>query len=570
MQTQCATAAPLARASFPGCALLKVRVMVLVSSDERLAVRFAPYIDELHHFFTGHGLRFGAPPDILPLAERLARPGVFHDEMSSMVRAVIYREQESLTQADLLGLITTAAGGPAVDLTAPEFRAPTRQLLTFIGGALRSLWGQSPGGVKTPERITGVPEPTRVEPQTFSKRVGTQSPLIEDVQVLPDVPASTRRFSTAEPEVPAPSRRSRPGILSRLRAVWREPAQAAKPGDAAYPEYRPLPIFAAHLRPLWAVGIGGILLGLASGLALRNRPPLPHPAPHTAQTPHTFPLPGNENAGSVMRPLSPGSNPIDTFQADNAALQAANAALQAANAKLPPLPVPPHPEKPSPYVVSDSSLPVRDRVAPPAIVASGGNPANRTNTASGMDARTPTVASPPLPTHFSTQRPYRFPGEAMTERASTPRPQPSPLAARPAIAPRERSTRPSYAASVSPAPFPEYRSYPAPPARWRPAPSLPREHVFLSASGAMAGNLLAAPAPEYPELASSSGVEGRVVVQAVVGMDGSVIATHVLSGPEFLRSAAVNAVRRWRYRPYMVDGRPTVVATDAILNFQLQ
>ncbi len=96
-----------------------------------------------------------------------------------------------------------------------------------------------------------------------------------------------------------------------------------------------------------------------------------------------------------------------------------------------------------------------------------------------------------------------------------------------------------------------------------------REGVFLASSGMMAAHLLTAPAPHYPKLASLTHVEGEVIVQVVVGRNGGVEATRVLEGPRLLRGAAEHAIRHWRYRPYLIDGRPTDVATIVTVNFRL-
>ena len=85
----------------------------------------------------------------------------------------------------------------------------------------------------------------------------------------------------------------------------------------------------------------------------------------------------------------------------------------------------------------------------------------------------------------------------------------------------------------------------------------------------MAANLVSSPAPAYPVAASSAGVQGEVVVEAVVGRDGGVVDTRVVSGPPMLRAAALDGVQRWRYRPYEVGGRPIEVATTARLEFRL-
>ncbi|MEO6828889.1 MAG: energy transducer TonB [Acidobacteriaceae bacterium] len=86
----------------------------------------------------------------------------------------------------------------------------------------------------------------------------------------------------------------------------------------------------------------------------------------------------------------------------------------------------------------------------------------------------------------------------------------------------------------------------------------------------MTGNLIAAPPPEYPRLAGMFHVEGQVILQAVVSRNGRVVATHVLRGHRLLRGAAEQAVRRWRYRPFFVNGQSTDVATIVTVNFRRQ
>lgn len=85
----------------------------------------------------------------------------------------------------------------------------------------------------------------------------------------------------------------------------------------------------------------------------------------------------------------------------------------------------------------------------------------------------------------------------------------------------------------------------------------------------MSGHLLSSPRPAYPKFASFTHVEGQVVLQAVVAKDGRVSVVHVLQGHHLLRGAAANAVRTWRYRPYLANGRPVDVATIITMDFKL-
>jgi TonB family protein len=76
-------------------------------------------------------------------------------------------------------------------------------------------------------------------------------------------------------------------------------------------------------------------------------------------------------------------------------------------------------------------------------------------------------------------------------------------------------------------------------------------------------------APEYPEAARRAGVQGTVVLDAVVSVEGAVTQVNAISGPEELSLAAIEAVRWWRYEPYVVNGQPATVETTVSLNFLL-
>jgi protein TonB len=62
--------------------------------------------------------------------------------------------------------------------------------------------------------------------------------------------------------------------------------------------------------------------------------------------------------------------------------------------------------------------------------------------------------------------------------------------------------------------------------------------------------------PIYPQIAQLAGVEGDVVVDASIDSSGNVSATKVLAGPMMLRLAATDALRRWKYEPATLDGKP--------------
>jgi len=83
----------------------------------------------------------------------------------------------------------------------------------------------------------------------------------------------------------------------------------------------------------------------------------------------------------------------------------------------------------------------------------------------------------------------------------------------------------------------------------------------------MENNLISSRVPIFPEAAKANGVEGRVVLQAIVNKDGTVGHLHVVSGDPALRRAATEAVSTWRYRPYLVNGQPAEVSTTISVDF---
>ncbi len=74
--------------------------------------------------------------------------------------------------------------------------------------------------------------------------------------------------------------------------------------------------------------------------------------------------------------------------------------------------------------------------------------------------------------------------------------------------------------------------------------------------------------PDYPEAARPANLQGVIVLDVVVGRDGSVLDMHALNGPEVLAEAAMDALRWWRFEPYRVEGQPVVVETTVAVEFK--
>jgi protein TonB len=78
--------------------------------------------------------------------------------------------------------------------------------------------------------------------------------------------------------------------------------------------------------------------------------------------------------------------------------------------------------------------------------------------------------------------------------------------------------------------------------------------------------------PEYPDQAKDAGIEGTVLLRAVVGKDGSLLNLGVLNSnvDAMLAKAAMDAVSQWRYQPTLLNGQPVEVITTITVNFRLE
>jgi TonB family protein len=94
------------------------------------------------------------------------------------------------------------------------------------------------------------------------------------------------------------------------------------------------------------------------------------------------------------------------------------------------------------------------------------------------------------------------------------------------------------------------------------------ERVRVSAAVSQA-LLLQKVAPAYPTSAKKLHVQGQVLVNFVIDKDGNVTDVQPKSGPPELVPAAIDAVRQWRFRPYLLLGRPVDVDSTAAINFTL-
>ncbi len=86
----------------------------------------------------------------------------------------------------------------------------------------------------------------------------------------------------------------------------------------------------------------------------------------------------------------------------------------------------------------------------------------------------------------------------------------------------------------------------------------------------MQGNVISKVAPKYPPDAKVARIQGTVVLDAVIDRSGRVDGLKVVSGPGELQQSALDAVRQWRYKPFLLNGKPIEVETTINVVYSLQ
>jgi len=128
----------------------------------------------------------------------------------------------------------------------------------------------------------------------------------------------------------------------------------------------------------------------------------------------------------------------------------------------------------------------------------------------------------------------------------------------PAAPPARSAAKPGATAAASPATAPAAAAQEALPAA--PVPVEPDVAETMKLPGDTVG---------YPPAAQAAHIQGVVVLAATIGRDGSVQTVEAVSGPALLEVGAIGAVRSWRYRPWLVQGRAVPFSTHIIINFEI-
>ena len=87
--------------------------------------------------------------------------------------------------------------------------------------------------------------------------------------------------------------------------------------------------------------------------------------------------------------------------------------------------------------------------------------------------------------------------------------------------------------------------------------------------GVTQGLLIRKVQPTYPPLARQARIQGTVILQAQISKTGDIENLTLVSGHPMLAPAAIEAVKQWKYRPYILNGEPVEVDTQVTVNFAL-
>ena len=487
--------------------------------------RFGSSVAEFRSLLDTNHVRYGSPDDLFEFTRALENSYQFRMDLSVLVKSVVNKEKDELLLTDMMSIIAASVGGRSVTDTTTDITKPTNTLMEFLLGT--GCWKQF-GSASRPisQRVvpplkpairTEEPEPIRIALPTSPVPVRAAAEVPEDKTSLLEISNELRQtLSHLENNTQQ--------VKLHLDSIERRIGKMEPPTNA------PAANKSAGLEPLLHRGaadtaVPDVVLPVAEEMpavepllptSTRGRAvfsgPL-HLDEYRADEDDDFSAPtfayGTEKRRSIV--------PVAIFIILAAIAAAAffyihstrgQALLQAGLARF----------KGSQSHLNSSSAPAASTpasAASPASIVAG------------------TSSTPPPPTG----QPAAPAGAAAT--ASTP-------------------TTPAASDGVSS----------AAPSGTQPISNNPK--VMYVSANVMEGYLLSAPRPDYPAQARRDHVEGQVALQATISRAGAITTLHVIKGPSLLRSAAVAAVRTWRYKPYSVNGQAQDVATTVYVDFTLR
>ncbi len=102
-----------------------------------------------------------------------------------------------------------------------------------------------------------------------------------------------------------------------------------------------------------------------------------------------------------------------------------------------------------------------------------------------------------------------------------------------------------------------------------PPPKVAAPQRLRVSQGVAAGNVIYNPTPPYPQMAKIAHIQGDVVLQAIISKTGTIENLHGVSGHAILIQSALETVRTWKYKPYLLSGEPVEVETTITVKFSM-
>ena len=530
--------------------------MFLPSQLVEISQRFQMDVEDLRVLLQEEGLAVGSAECLEELSTRLSSDPRFRRDVAFLVRSMLGRERDGDESGepgsmDVLGVLVVAAAGTRLEFGTPSRQNVVRELLRFV------IQQRRPEAVAAVTGAEGLP---RNEPHSVPITDPGLKPLdSKPLSQGPEDPSSIRKGESPRrgeggvflqpAETTVEGGAATPAPISPRLATRREPVSPAPPVVAPDPTAMPslfrdepepfprrvavVPIVAL-LAVLIAVGAGLLIwranskAGTRETPALATAPAAASPAyPAVSQTERRVIHPPSRGSAHDSRKLLP---PLTRATRRRMELTESSVPTKMAANRTPRTILRPEPLQPGPEL----NEPVSANAVPPV-------PPHHES------------ATVPLPASAAGQRSaqgsmdvskvFAHPEAAEIE-ATNQVPSPAFHPKDPVLIPRNKTAMDDVQPEI-------------------------QGTVHGGSAGSMVSNLMFSPDPEYPAEAIAAGVEGEVTVRALVGPRGNVIDASVVSGPPLLREAALDAVGRWRYRPYEQDGKPMTVATTAIFDFQI-
>jgi periplasmic protein TonB len=109
----------------------------------------------------------------------------------------------------------------------------------------------------------------------------------------------------------------------------------------------------------------------------------------------------------------------------------------------------------------------------------------------------------------------------------------------------------------------------APEAPAVPRPAEPPRAPVLVGGNVQPPRIISQVTPEYPVLAKQAGIQGEVIISAVIDSAGKVVDMKVVSGPPLLFASAMKALAQWKFEPTYLNGEPVAIRWNASVKFRI-